>query len=128
MRDAGLDGADTAVHIVAGQLAGMHGVLAGDQIDVRIERVGEPIGDRRLELQHREARAVGHDFDLDVSLPRSAWTFLALSSARLHFAGSASLTWKITRCFPELCRARAGAAAVATANNAMKGRRFMGTF
>src|ERR1700694_1436983 len=68
VRDARLHVGDAAVHVAPRDLLVLHRVLAGEQGDAVVERVGEARGDRRLGIQHREAVAVGDDLDLHVVL------------------------------------------------------------
>jgi len=45
-----------------------HGVLASHQPDVVVERLGEAVGDLGIHFQHAQARTVGHDLHVDISL------------------------------------------------------------
>src|SRR5437870_11026228 len=63
---ARVDVTDAAEHVAPGELLALHRVLAGHNLDAGRTRLIDAVGDRGVELEHADARPVGHDLDVDV--------------------------------------------------------------
>src|SRR5438552_2303580 len=63
---ARIDVTDAAEHVVPRELLALHRVLAGQDLDAGRIRFVDAVGDRRVELEHADARAIRHDLDVDV--------------------------------------------------------------
>src|SRR5579864_2701433 len=61
---AGRHVADVGQHVGVGELHGMHGVFASDDLDAMLQRLGDAMRDRGVAFQHRDGRPVDHDFEV----------------------------------------------------------------